>query len=50
MRPRTAGLLAPCRGDRTLPDENRCALDRPYQRISDDLDALLGAVALKVAA
>jgi DNA-binding transcriptional ArsR family regulator len=48
--PLTAGLLAPFRGDRTLPDEKRCALDRLYQRISDDLDALLRAVGLKVAA
>ena len=48
--PLTAGLLAPFRGDRALPDEKRCALDRLYQRISDDLDALLRAVGLKVAA
>ena len=48
--PLTAGLLAPFRGDRALPDERRCALDRLYQRISDDLDALLQAVGLKVAA
>ena len=48
--PLTAGLLAPFRGDRDLPDEKRCALDRLYQRICDDLDALLRAVGLKVAA
>jgi len=48
--PLTAGLLAPFRGDRALPDDRRCALDRLYQRISDDLDALLRAVGLKVAA
>jgi hypothetical protein len=48
--PLTAGLLAPFRGDRALSDERRCALDRLYQRISDDLDALLQAVGLKVAA
>jgi hypothetical protein len=48
--PLTAGLLAPFRGDRLLPDEKRCALDRLYQRICDDLDALLRAVGLKVAA
>ena len=48
--PLTAGLLAPFRGDRDLPDEKRCALDRLYQRITDDLDALLHAVGLKVAA
>jgi hypothetical protein len=48
--PLTAGLLAPFRGDRALSDDRRCALDRLYQRISDDLDALLKAVGLKVAA
>jgi DNA-binding transcriptional ArsR family regulator len=48
--PFTAGLLAPFRGDRLLVDEKRCALDRLYQRICDDLDALLRAVGLKVAA
>ncbi len=48
--PLTAGLLAPFRGDRALPDDRRCALDRLYQRIGDDLDALLKAVGLKVAA
>jgi len=48
--PLTAGLLAPFRGDRLLPDEKRCALDRLYQRVCDDLDALLRAVGLKVAA
>jgi len=48
--PLTAGLLTPFRGDRALPDERRCALDRLYQRICDDLDALLMAVGLKVAA
>jgi hypothetical protein len=48
--PLTAGLLAPFRGDRALPDERRCALDRLYQRISDDLNALLQAVGLKIAA
>ena len=48
--PLTAGLLAPFRGDRSLADEKRCQLDRLYQCISDDLDALLRAVGLKVAA
>jgi hypothetical protein len=48
--PLTAGLLAPFRGDRALSDDRRCALDRLYQRICDDLDALLKAVGLKVAA
>lgn len=48
--PLTAGLLAPFRGDRALPDDRRCTLDRLYQRICDDLDALIKAVGLKVAA
>ena len=48
--PLTAGLLAPFRGDRALPEEKRCALDRLYQRVSDDLDSLLRAVGLRVAA
>ena len=48
--PLVAGLLAPFRGDRALPDAKRCTLDRLYQRIGDDLDALLKAVGLKVAA
>ena len=48
--PLTAGLLAPFSGDRALPEEKRCELDRLYNRICDDLDALLGAVGLKVAA
>jgi hypothetical protein len=48
--PLTAGLLAPFRGDRALPDEKRCTLDRLYQNICDGLDALLRAVGLKVAA
>ena len=48
--PLTAGLLAPFRGDRALPDDRRCTLDRLYQRICDDLDALLKAVGLNVAA
>ena len=48
--PLTAGLLAPFRGDRVLADEKRGELDRLYQRVSDDLAALLRAVGLKVAA
>jgi hypothetical protein len=46
----TAGLLAPFRGDRILVEEKRSQLDRLYQCISDDLDALLRAVGLKIAA
>jgi hypothetical protein len=48
--PLTAGLLAPFRNDRVLAEEKRCQLDRLYQCISDDLDALLRAVGLKIAA
>jgi hypothetical protein len=48
--PLSAGLLSPFRGDRMLVEEKRCQLDRLYQRISDDLDALLRAVGLKIAA
>ncbi len=48
--PLTAGLLSPFRGDRVLAEEKRCQLDRLYCRVSDDLDELLRAVGLKVAA
>jgi hypothetical protein len=48
--PLTAGLLAPFRGDRILAEEKRCQLDRLYQRVSDDLDALVREVGLKIAA
>jgi hypothetical protein len=47
--PLTAGLLKPF-GDRNLPEDKRCQLDRLYQRLTDDLDALLSAVGLKTAA
>jgi len=48
--PLTAGLLAPFRGDRVSAEEKRCTLDRLYQHVCDDLDALLRAVGLKIAA
>jgi len=48
--PLTAGLIAPFRGDHILVEEKRCQLDRLYQRVTDDLDALLTAVGLKIAA
>ena len=48
--PLTAGLLAPFRDDRILAEERRCQLDRLYQRVSNDLDALLHAGGLKIAA
>lgn len=48
--PLTAGLLAPFSGDRILAEDRRCQLDRLYQRICDNLDAILRAVGLKIAA
>jgi hypothetical protein len=48
--PLTAGLLTPLTGDKRLPDEKRHRLDRLYQRIVTDLDALLNAVGLRTAA
>ena len=48
--PLTAGILKPFSGDRQLAEAKRCELDRLYQRISNDLDALLGALGLKTAA
>jgi len=48
--PLTAGLLAPFRGHRILAEEKRCQLDRLYQRVCDDLYALLREVGIKVAA
>lgn len=48
--PLTAGLLKPFSCDRKLAEEKRCMLDRLYQRITNDLDQLLRAVGLKIAA
>jgi hypothetical protein len=48
--PLTAGLLQPFGGDRVLAEQKRCELDRLYQRVCDDLDTLLRAVGLRVAA
>jgi hypothetical protein len=48
--PLAAGLLAPFRGDRILAEEKRCELDRLYQRVGDDLNSLLQAVGLRIAA
>jgi len=47
--PLTAGLLQPYRAYSKLPDHKRTQLDRPYQKIVDDLDELLHAVGLKAA-
>lgn len=48
--PLTAGLIQPVSGDSRLQHTKRAQLDRLYQRIADDLDQLLGAVGLKLAA
>jgi hypothetical protein len=47
--PLTAGLLSPVRADAKLCSQNRSQLDRLYQRVGDDLDALIRAVGLKAA-
>ena len=47
--PLTAGLLSPVRADAKLPSQRRSQLDRLYQRIVDDIDALIHAVGLKAA-
>ena len=48
--PLTARLLQPVHGDARLQEAKRHQLDRLYQRVVDDLDRLLAAVGLKVAA
>lgn len=48
--PLTAGLLRPLVSDARLADDKRHQLDRLYQRVVTDLDALLRAVGLKIAA
>ncbi len=48
--PLTAGLLRPVAADAHLPEEKRHQLDRLYQRIVTDLDALWRAVGLRSAA
>ena len=44
LRAADGRLLAPFGGDGFLAEAKRCELDRLYQRISDDLDALLRAI------
>jgi hypothetical protein len=44
------GLLRPAAAAATLPDHKRHQLDRLYQRIVTDLDALWRAVGLRAAA
>ena len=48
--PLTAGLLRPVPGDRKPQQQKQSQLDRLYQRVVDDLDQLLTAVGLKLAA
>ncbi|MGH9201662.1 MAG: hypothetical protein ACRD2A_10560, partial [Vicinamibacterales bacterium] len=48
--PLTAGLLHPVAADARLAEDKREQLDRLYQRVVTDLDALLRAVGLKTAA
>jgi hypothetical protein len=47
--PLTAGLLSPVRADAKLSSQRQSQLDRLYQRIADDIDALIRAVGLKAA-
>jgi len=47
--PLTAGLLSPIKADAKLEARKRSQLDRLYQRVTDDLDALVRAVGLKAA-
>ena len=48
--PLTAGLLNPFRADARLQHNERTQLDRLYQRVVDDLDALVRAVGLNLKA
>ena len=48
--PLAAGLLRPILADARLAEDKRHHLDRLYQRIVTDLDALLRAVGLRIAA
>ena len=47
--PLTAGLLSPVSADARLDQQKRSQLDRLYQRVVDDLNALVRAVGLKAA-
>jgi hypothetical protein len=48
--PLTCGLLAPFSPDKKLATEKRSQLDRLYACVTHDLDELLRAVGIKVAA
>jgi hypothetical protein len=43
--PLTAGLLSPISADARLQDKKKSRLDRLYQRVIDDLDTLVRALA-----
>src|SRR4029077_11318351 len=47
--PLTAALLSPVSADAAIHQQKRSQLDRLYQRLVDDLDALIGALGLKAA-
>jgi hypothetical protein len=47
--PLTAVLLSPIKADAKLEVRKRSQLDRLYQRVVNDLDALVHAVGLKAA-
>ena len=47
--PLTADLLSPVPADAKLRSQSRSQLGRLYQRVVDDLDALIQAVGLKAA-
>jgi hypothetical protein len=47
--PLTAGLLSPIRADDRIQHQTRSQLDRLYQRVIDDLNALVDAVGIKAA-
>jgi hypothetical protein len=48
-KPLIAGLLSPVGADRQIDSLKRSQLDGLYQRVIDDLDALVRAVGLKAA-
>ena len=48
--PLTAGLLSPSSADARLQNDKRSQLDRLYQRVVDDLDALVRALGLNLKA
>ena len=47
--PRRQAFLPPIKADAKLKARKRSQLDRLYQRVIDDLDALVRAVGLKAA-